>query len=241
MSEGGAQEPLGVDDAALLGYGNDLVNAAADIPAAPAAFTVTGGDAISQKISSLLPALEQRFIDGLPDAKEEAKGTAERIVGAAQTYQRTDEQIAQLILGGELDESGAVPGAIGGTSAGVGAGTASAVGGGGAATGASSGSRSGASSAAMSQLMGMPMQIAGQAAQIPTQAMGALAAIPQAVTQVVQQVAQMAGGEGGPGESPEAPEEDQRDEATAEQPERERAPVESPVADADSTPGVGNL
>jgi hypothetical protein len=52
----------------------------------------------------------------------------------------------------------------------------------------------------MGQLMSMPMQMAGQAAQIPMQAMGALSSLPQGIMQGVQQVGQLAGGMGG-GES----------------------------------------
>lgn len=241
-------EPFGVDDGALRGFGADLVIAASDIPAAPAGFTVTGADAISQRISGLLPTIEGPILSGLPQVKEEATVTANGIVESAEAYQRTDEEIAARIreLLGLVDpserESGpggrGAPGGVSGSGAG-GSGNPGAAGAE-AASGASGASSAGDPMSQMGQLMGMPMQIASQAAQIPMQALGALAAVPGAIMQGVQQVSQMTGTMGDPEEVADAveeakpAEEPQRDEAVPERPEAERAPVEQPRAQVDS-------
>jgi hypothetical protein len=246
-------EPLGVDAAALRGYGTDLVIAAGDIPAAPAAFTVTGGDAISQKISSLLPSIEGPILDGLPQVKGEAQSTADRVVSAADTYQRVDDELAGKVREAVQEALGTAGTGGGGGGAG-GAGTAaaggapasggSAAGAGGAAAGGSAtgGSAAGGADAMsqMGQMMSMPMQLASQAVQIPMQALGALAAVPQAIMQGVQQVSQAAGGLGDEEEPVEKAAEETRaedekkpEEAAAERPDAERAPVEPPVAQTD--------
>src|SRR5262245_51256235 len=70
----------------------------------------------------MLPEIEGPIIAGLPQVKDAPKGTADRIVGAAQTYQRIDEQIAQTLSATEL---GAAPGGVGGTGGGSGGGAGS--------------------------------------------------------------------------------------------------------------------
>jgi hypothetical protein len=68
----------------------------------------------------------------------------------------------------------------------------------------------------MSQMMGTPMQMASQAAQMPMQAMGAVSSAPQGVMQGVQQISQLAGGKGDAEAGP-SPEEHRPDERSAEE------------------------
>lgn len=240
-------EPLGVDAGALRGYGMDLLTAAGDIPAAPAPFAVTGADAISQKISSLLPSIEGPILDGLPQVKAEAQATAERVVSAADTYQRVDEELAGKVRENGFGEPGCEA-AAGGGEPGSATGAEGVSGSGAAGSGMGGAGGSGAGGAdpmsQMGQMMGVPMQIASQAAQIPMQALGALAAVPQAIVQGMQQVSQLAGGLGGESDAEKdeesSPEEDRAEEpkpekaAAAERTGAERAPVEPLVTQRDS-------
>jgi hypothetical protein len=191
-----------------------MVDAATGLPAAPAPFTESGADPLSAAIRDKLPAIEDPIQAALPKLKAEATKTANNIVTAAGHYARTDEQLAA-----DYDEhrfDGVSPSAAG--SAGSGG------------TGGAAGS--------MSQLMGMPMQIAGQVAQVPTQALGALASVPQGVMQGVQQFSGMGGGTGKspdrtdlsdrPRHQEERDEEkrrDRREGAAAGDPNGDRAPV----------------
>jgi ESX secretion-associated protein EspJ len=167
----GALPPLKVDPELLERYGNQLLTAAGGLPEAPPPFTVTGTDPMSQAIADKLPAMEGAIQDELPKLKQQALDTASKIVSAAGQYQRTDDQLAAQYEKHQFDSAGA-PGGRGGA-------------GGGQAMGQ------------MSQMMGVPMQMAGHAAQLPMQAMGAVASVPQGIIQGVQQIGQMAGGLGG--------------------------------------------
>jgi hypothetical protein len=162
---------LRVDPERLALLGNQLVSAANGLPAAPEPFVETGTDELSQAIRDALPAIEDPIQAALPKLKTEATKTANNIVTAAGHYQRTDEQLAADYDAHRFDAAAA-----------MGAGSA----GGGAGAGGDAGS--------MGQLMGMPIQMASQAAQVPMQAMGALASVPQGVVQGVQQIGQMVGG-----------------------------------------------
>ncbi len=170
----GSQPPLKVDPELLRKYGQQLLTAAGDVPAAPAPFTVTGMDAISQAIAEKLPSLEGAIQDALPQLKDEASNTASNVVEAAGRYSTTDSQLAADYEKHQFDSAGG-PGGGGNGIAGTGAGDADSMG-------------------QLGQMMSMPMQMAGQAAQPPMQAMGAVGQVPQGVMQGVQQIGQMTGG-----------------------------------------------
>jgi hypothetical protein len=202
-SSAGAGDVLRVDPEMLSQLGSQLQTSAGALPDAPAPFTVTGADAISQAIAAKLPGLETPIIEGLPAVKEAAGQTASNIVTAAGMYQTTDEQIAAEYEKHQFDGSGAGGGSGGGMGAGGAAsGAGGALGDASSAAGAATGS-GGDAMGQMSQMMGTPMQMASQAAQMPMQAMGAVSSLPQGAMQGVQQISQMAGGmgkgEGGPG------------------------------------------
>ena len=243
---GSGLETLGVDPDELARYGGELVAAAGDIPAAPASFTTSGTDAISMKIMSSLPFVEAPILTGLPEVKGAATDTATKIVDAAAKYAQTDEQLAKLYEQYQFETAGGAPG--GGAPGGV------------PGSGAPGSAASPAASPAggMDQ-MGQMMGMAGQAAQLPMQAMGMVAAVPQGIMQGVssamQQVSQLAGGIGGgddaslgeleksdeSDESSRRTEEltkdaDEKDGAAAGQPDSERAPVEPPAAAAPPAP-----
>src|SRR4051812_36370010 len=114
-------EPLGVDGPSLAGFGNELIASAGEIPLAPAPFTVAGGDAISMKITSLLPSIEGPIQTGLPELKMTAAETAGKIVAAAAKYDQTDEQLARAIEALLASEGGAPGGPGGGAPGGAGA------------------------------------------------------------------------------------------------------------------------
>ena len=184
----GSQPPLKVDPELLGKYGQQLLAAAGDLPAAPPPFTVTGADAISQAIAEKLPPLEGAIQDELPKLKDEASNTASNVVEAASRYATTDSQLAADYEKHQFDSA-----------AGRGAGTGS-VGG---------GTDSAGQMGQMGQMMSMPMQMASQASQLPTQAMGAVGQVPQGVMQGVEQIGQMAGGIGDAGHPDDRRDEDQ--------------------------------
>lgn len=204
----GNPPPLSVDPEQLRLAGGELLASAGQLPAAPAPFTPPiGKDPLSAAISAQIPAIEEPVAAQLPAVQVQATKTANNVVGAAEAYQATDQE-----LGGQISQEMQNPsadGAIGsGGAAGLGAGAGS-----------------------MDQMMSMPMQMASQLGQAPMQAMGAVTAVPQGamqgVQQVGQQVQQMAGQFGG-GSSPvgETREEQlpEHDGAAAGHPGAERAP-----------------
>lgn len=201
---------LRVDTAALSAGGQGLQSAANNIPAPPAPFTAGGGDALSTILNSRTQAIEAPLIEGLPTTKQEALRTAENVVNAASTYERTDQEIADRIRR-QLDGLEAPSDTPGGGGSGAGAPSATgagAPGAGGGAPGAVDGVGGGAAQAAapaaggaqqagqLQQMMGMPMQMAQQVGQMPMQMAGMAGSLPQSVMQGVQQATQMAGGMG---------------------------------------------
>ncbi len=175
----GSQPPLKVDPELLRKYGQQLLTAAGDLPAAPAPFTVTGTDAISQAIAEKLPSLEGAIQDALPQLKDEASNTASNVVEAAGRYSSTDSQLAADYEKHQFDSAGG-PGGGGSGTAGSGGGGADSMG-------------------QLGQMMSMPMQMTSQAAQLPMQAMSAVGQVPQGIMQGVQQIGQMTGGMGNAG------------------------------------------
>ena len=198
---------LRVDTAPLASGGQGLLSAAGDIPLPLAPFTAAGGDALSTILNARTQAIEAPLIAGMPVTKAEALRTAQNIMQAAGIYERVDQQMADQILKALFGIEGVDgAGAAGAGGAGGGAaGTAGAAGLAGAPASAASAGATPAAGAAqqagqMGQMMGMPMQMASQAAQIPMQLAGMAASIPQGIMQGVQsamqQVGQMAGGAG---------------------------------------------
>jgi hypothetical protein len=175
----GNPPPLSVDPEQLGAAGGELLSSAAQLPTAPSPFMPVGTDPLSMAIIGQIPAIEGPVMTELPAVQAQSTKTANNVVGAAQAYAATDQQ-----LGGDLGkEMQNLPNAPG-------------LGSGGAA-----GSAGGSAAGSMSQMMSMPMQMA----QMPMQVMGAVAAVPQGIMQgaqqVGQQVQQMVGqfGQGGMG------------------------------------------
>jgi hypothetical protein len=179
---------LRVDTTPLANGGQGLFSAAGDIPEAPLPFTATGADALSTILNARTQAIEAPFIAGMPLTKADALRTAQNIIAAAAKYEGVDQQLADQVLKALAELEGAEAAGAGGA-----AGT-----GGGAAGMAGETSAAGASGAAqqagqLGQMMGMPMQMAQQAAQIPMQLAGMAASIPQGIMQGVQSAMQQAG------------------------------------------------
>jgi hypothetical protein len=190
-------EPLKVDAELLGAAGQRLLTAAQGLPDAPEAFTPAyGSDALSQALSVDVPKAEAPIIEGLPPLKQNAIGTAESVVEAARRYASADSQLKSKIdqqmgggpSGGSSGGGGGAPSAAGGGSAapatGSGVGAAGAPGA--AAAGVAGGGDGGMG--AMGGLMGMPMQMAQQAGQIPQQIGGMAGSLPQSAMQGAQQV-----------------------------------------------------
>jgi hypothetical protein len=245
---------LRVDPAPLASGGRGLLSAAGDIPLPPVPFTAAGGDALSTILNARTQAMEAPLIAGMPVTKAEALRTAQNIMQAAGMYARVDQQMADQILkalfGIETAEGLGAAGAggvgeAGGSAAGVAGAPASA-----ATAGATPAAGAAQQAGQMGQMMGMPMQMASQAAQIPMQLAGMAASIPQGIMQGVQsamqQVGQMAGGAGEntdpeldqPGEG--SPDEAEHAESANEIP-AEKAPSEGVAGpnNAERAPAVG--
>lgn len=263
-------ETLGVDPSALSSLGQALLASAGDIPQAPPPFHTSGTDAISLKIMSTLPSLESELQTGLATVKAEAEHTSNGVINAASAYLQTDEQLAKKYedqMNGQVDSSSS-SGSSGSATSGTDAAATSTQGQSASAATGSEGSSSSGSTSGMSE-MGQLMGIAGQAAQLPMQAVGMVAAVPagimQGVSQAMQQVSQLAGGMGGGDDAKSATEqqEQQRERLEAERveqqrheegrhqpgaapatPQGERAPVEPAAPQGDSTPAgppIGEL
>jgi len=169
--------PLSVDPEQLGLAGAQLLTSAAQLPTAPAPFVPVGADPLSVAIIGQIPMVDGPPMTELPLVQVRSTATARNVVGAAEAYASTDQQ-----LGGQIGkEMQNLPGAPGSGSGGVG------------------------SMDQMDQMVSMPMQMASQMGQSPMQVMAAVAAAPQGVMQgaqqVRQQVGQMAGqfGQGGAG------------------------------------------
>ncbi|AFM14902.1 hypothetical protein Mycch_0074 [Mycolicibacterium chubuense NBB4] len=164
----GNPPPLSVDPEQLEAAGGELLSSAAGLPSAPAPFMPVGTDPLSTAIIGQIPVVEGPVMTELPAVQAQSTATARNVVGAAQAYAATDQQ-----LGGDIGkEMQNLPNAAG-------------LGSGGAA-----GSAGGSAAGSMSQMMSMPMQMAGQMTQMPMQVMGAAAAVPQGIMQGAQQLGQ---------------------------------------------------
>jgi hypothetical protein len=90
-------KPLIVDPSRLEIAGAKLGSLA--MPAAPAAITAPGADAVSAAINETLPIIEAPVVEGLPTAKAALTLTGSKIATAANMYAETDQ-----LLGARLDE-----------------------------------------------------------------------------------------------------------------------------------------
>ena len=227
---------LRVDTTPLATGGQGLLSAAGDIPEPPASFTATGTDALSTILNARTQAMEAPLIAGLPVTKADALRTAQNIIRAAARYEGVDQQLADQVLKALAELEGAE-----GSGAGV-AGATSATGA--PVTSAASPAAGGAEQAGqLGQMMGMPMQMAQQAAQIPMQLAGMAASIPQGIMQGVQsamqQVGQIAGGTGEKAD-PELSDEAEHAESADETPEQ-KAPSDGAAgpSTAERAPATG--
>jgi hypothetical protein len=233
---------LRVDTAPLASGGQGLFSAAGDIPPPPVPFTAGGGDALSTILNARTQAIEAPLIAGIPVTKAEALRTAQNVIQAAGIYERVDQQLADQILKALFGIEGAEgAGAAEASGAGGGAAGAAGVAGVGAPASAATPAAAAAEQAGqMGQLMGMPMQMASQAAQIPMQLAGMAAAIPQGIMQGVQSALQQVGQMAGGASENTDPELDQQEEGSADEAKDAEHAEEIPAEKAQpSTPPEG--
>jgi hypothetical protein len=235
---------LRVDTAPLASGGQGLLSAADDIPLPPVPFTAAGGDALSTILNARTQAIEAPLIAGMPVTKAEALRTAQNIMQAAGIYERVDQQMADQILkalfGIDGTEGAGADGSGGG--GGGGAGVAGAAGAPANAATAAATPAAGAAQQAgqMGQMMGMPMQMASQAAQIPMQLAGMAASIPQGIMQGVQSAMQQVGEIAGRAGEQTDPELDQREDGSSAEAKHAESTEERPAENAQpSTPSDG--
>jgi DNA polymerase III gamma/tau subunit len=224
---------LRVDTAPLAPGGQGLLSAAGDIPLPPVPFTATGADALSTILNARTQAIEAPLIAGMPVTKAEALRTAQNIIQAAAKYEVVDQNLADQVLKALSALEGAeVTGAGGSGTAGTPATAATA--------GATPAAGAAQQAGQMGQMMGMPMQMAQQAAQIPMQLAGMAASIPQGIMQGVQsamqQVGQMAGGTG---EEPD-PELNQQGEGSPDEAKHAESAEEKPATPSEGAAGPSN-
>jgi hypothetical protein len=189
--QGGAivTETLRIDTSLVNEAAGRLEALAGEIPPPPAAFSPEGADGLSVAIAGKVTEVVAPVLAQLPVSKEELTRYAQNVMNAANTYDATDRQLAEEILK-RLEQMDSTEGA--GSPGGGGASTAAAAT---SAAGSAASPMSGAAGAAsqggqLGQMMGMPMQMAQQAA-------GMAASAPQGLMQgvqgAVQQVSDMAG------------------------------------------------
>ncbi|MGH3608315.1 MAG: hypothetical protein ACRDRD_09550 [Pseudonocardiaceae bacterium] len=116
-----------VNTAALASAGQGLLDAANKISAAPERFSAATGDPLSAVGLAHQQAVEASLIEGLPVTKQDAVGSAEKIMRAAQNYAASDQQLGGDIKKYTFGNPDSCTGASGG-----GSGLAPGVGGGGA-------------------------------------------------------------------------------------------------------------
>ena len=152
----------------------------AEVTVPPVPAIPPGADPMSVMLAAITPQISEAVTKGVIEALAREERFSANVTGARSAYQTTDGAAQQQIqsAGGMTEPAGAAGGV----------GSAGAAG--------SPASQAGQ----LGQMMGMPMQMASQAAQIPMQLAGMAASIPQGIMQGVQsamqQVGQMAGGAG---------------------------------------------
>lgn len=113
---------------------------------------------MSVRIIAEAPFAEGPIILELPVIKADAAQTAKNVISAADRYEQADEMLGRRIEQSQIPDANGSPD-TGGMDAAQNAGAAQA--------------------GQMGEMMGMPMQMAQQAAQLPMQMMGMAAALPQ--------------------------------------------------------------
>ena len=189
----------------------------AEVTVPPAPAIPPGSDPMSVMLAAIAPQIATAVTQGVAEALAREEQFAANVTGARTSYQTADGAAQQQIQGaGELTDAGSVAGGIGSTSAAGPAGEAGQLG----------------------QMMGMPMQMAQQAAQIPMQLASMAASIPQGIMQGVQSAMQQVGQmTGGAGEKTD-PDTDRPDDAT--QPESAHETTEQKASsDGAARPGTG--
>jgi len=156
-----------------------LIGTPLEVTVPPVPAIPPGPDPMSVMLAAIAPEIATAVTEGVAEALAREERFSANVTGARTSYQNTDGAAQQQIQGaGGLAEPASVAGGVGSTPA---AGAAQQAG-------------------QMGQLIGMPMQMAQQAAQIPMQLAGMAASIPQGIMQGVQsamqQVGQMAGDAG---------------------------------------------
>ncbi len=208
-------EPLRIDTPLVAAAGGRLEGLANAIPPPPAVFSPPGADPLSLAIAGKVAEVVSPAVAALPVTKEELTRYAQNVLNAAGAYDNTDRQLPRRSCGvwvssirlrwhGRCGDAGRRRWArrVRPVHRRPGPGSRQ----------ASSG-----------QMMGMPMQMAQQAAQIPMQMMGMAAAIPQGIMQGVQsamqQVGQMSEMAGKDEQNAEGKEGEQQDPAAEKKPE----------------------
>ena len=191
--------------------------AAVTVPPVPA--IPPGADPMSVMLAAIAPEIATAVTQGVAEALAREERFSANVAGARTSYQTTDGAAGQQIQGaGGLTEPGSAAAGVGSTNA-----------------AASPAGQAGQ----LGQMMGMPMQMAQQAAQIPMQLAGMAASIPQGIMQGVQsamqQVGQLASGTGEETD----PESDQQG-ASPDEVKHAESANEKPTHASDGASGPGN-
>lgn len=188
-------ETLRIDTSLVNEAAGRLEALAGEIPPPPTAFSPQGADGLSVAIAGKVAEVVSPVLAQLPVTKEELTRYAQNVMNAANTYDTTDRQLAEEILK-RLEQMDSADGRGGASPGGGGAGSAAA-----ATTSAAGSAASPAAGAAgaasqggqLGQMMGMPMQMAQQAAGMAASAPQGLMQGVQGAMQQVGQVSEMAG------------------------------------------------
>lgn len=182
------------------------------VPTVPA--VGPGGDPMSAMIAAVMPQVSVDVTVGVAETRARDERFSGNVAAARSAYQNTDAAEEQRLqsAGAQTDSAGA-----------AGAGSAPA------------GSAAG-QAGQLGQMMGMPMQMAAQAAQIPMQLAGMAAAIPQGIMQGVQSAMQQVGqlsGKTGAGDEKSAQNTDVANMATEPRPEQADEEPDQTKAESD--------
>lgn len=177
-------EDLRVDTGLVRDAGGRLQAIAADLPDPPPVHRPTGSDALSAAIAAKVTEVVDPVIAHMPIAKQALTQYAQKVVVAAGVYDAADRQLAEEILK-RVEEFGQTFG--GGGSSGLGEGEGATV------TADGSPTASAQQGGQLASMMQMPVQMAQQAAQAPTQLAGMAGSVPQVLQQGAQQAMQQIG------------------------------------------------
>jgi hypothetical protein len=187
------------------------------VPSVPA--IPPGADPMSVMLAAIAPEIATAVTQGVAEALAREEWFSANVNGARTSYQNTDGVARQQIQdSGELAEAGGVAAGVGSPN-----------------TGASPAGEAGQ----LGQMMGMPMQLAQQAAQIPMQLAGMAASIPQGIMQGVQSAMQQVGQMGGSLGDKTEPELDQQGDTTPNEAKHAESAEEVPAEKAPSDGAAG--